>query len=316
MAREDIPTIDIGPFLQGGLGAGAVVAQVHAACLHTGFFVVTGHGVDPLVTANLYDSARRFFDLGEAQKQALNRLPAKPGGVAFAPLLKEALAATQGVVTPGDIKESINFGPRLEGSPWPPNPAGLRDACLDYFAHMERLAARLRQVFCAAIGLAPDYFEPHFANHVSALRVINYPAQTAEPLPGQLRAGAHTDYGFMTILRSQASAGGLQVRRRDGTWIDVPAMDDAFVVNIADAFMRWTNDTWVSTPHRVANPPREALGTARRQSIAFFVNPSPDTVIECLSACCPAGMPPKYAPVRFSDYLEGKIGQAFGTTPG
>lgn len=313
VAREDIPTIDIGPFLQGEIGAGAVVAQVHAACLRTGFFVVTGHGVDPLVITRLVDTARSFFDLAEAQKQVLIGQPPQPGGVAFAPMLKEALAATQGVTTPGDIKESINFGPRLDGSPWPPNPSGLREACQAYFVHMERLAARLRQVFCAAIGLAADHFEPQFSSHVSALRVINYPAQTAEPLPGQLRAGAHTDYGFMTILRSEASAGGLQVRSRDGAWIDVPALDDAFVVNIADAFMRWTNDTWVSTPHRVVNPPLAARGTARRQSIAFFVNPSPDTVIKCLPACCPPGAPPKYAPVRFADYIEGKIGQAFGT---
>jgi isopenicillin N synthase-like dioxygenase len=315
MAGEDIPTIDIGPFLYGGNGAAAVVAQVHAACLHTGFFVVTGHAVDPLAITRLVDNARSFFDLAEAQKQSLIGRPPQRGGVAFAPLLQEALAATQGVATPGDIKESINFGPRLDGSPWPSDPPGLRDACQTYFAQMERLAARLRQVFCAAIGLTPDHFEPHFANHVSALRVINYPAQTAEPLPGQLRAGAHTDYGFMTILRSEASVGGLQVRRRDGAWIDVPALDDAFVVNIADAFMRWTNDTWVSTPHRVVNPPLAARGTARRQSIAFFVNPSPETVIECLPACCPRGTPPKYTPVRFSDYIEGKIGQAFGTKP-
>lgn len=313
MASDDVPTIDIAPFLQGGIGAGSVVAQVHTACLNTGFFVVTGHGVDPVITANLYDNARHFFDLGEVQKESLIGQPAQLGGVAFAPLLQESLAATQGVATPGDIKESINFGPRLEGSPWPNKAPGLHQACVAYFSQMERLAFQLRQIFCAAIGLAPDHFESDFVRHVSALRVINYPAQTVDPLPGQLRAGAHTDYGFMTLLRSEASAGGLQVRRRDGVWIDVPALNDAFVVNIADAFMRWTNDNWVSTPHRVVNPPREARGTARRQSIAFFVNPSPDAVIACLAACCPPGTPPKYAPMRFADYLGGKIGQAFGT---
>ena len=313
LTQDDLPIIDMTPFHGGGSGAGQVVAQVQAACLNTGFFVVTGHRVDAAVTEGLYRAARAFFDQPEDSKQSLVGQPARMGGLGFAPLLKEALAATQGQTTPGDIKESINFGPRLPGSPWPVQAAGLQAACAAYFSEMERLAKQLRQIFCAAIGLAPDYFEPCFDNHLSALRVINYPAQTAAPLDGQLRAGAHTDYGFMTILRSEASPGGLQVRRRDGTWIDAPAIDNGFIVNIADAFMRWTNDTWVSTPHRVINPPQSMRGSARRQSMAFFVNPSNETRIECLEAFCPAGTQPKYEAVSFEDYMALKTQQAFPT---
>jgi len=311
MANDSLPVIDIAPFLKGGSSANDVVAHVNAACRSTGFFIVTGHGVDPAVTARLYDSARAFFDHSDAEKRALVGQPPQLAGVDFAPLLQEALAATQGVSTPGDIKESVNFGPRLPGSPWPVNPQGLREAFTAYFGEMESLAHGLRRVFCAAIGLEPDYFEPYFANHLSALRVINYPAQTTDPLPGQLRAGAHTDYGFMTLLRSEASAGGLQVQRRDGLWIDAPAVNNAFVVNIADAFMRWTNDTWVSTAHRVVNPPPQARGSARRQSIAFFVNPSKDAPIECLQAFCPVANPPKYERVTFAEYIDLKTKQAF-----
>lgn len=311
MTHDDLPIIDMTPFHGGGNGAARVVAQVQAACLNTGFFVVTGHRVDAGVTERLYRAARAFFDQPEERKQPLPGQAAEMGGLGFAPLLTEALAATQGEVTPGDLKESINFGPRLPGSPWPAHAAELHAACTAYFAEMERLAKQLRQIFCAAIGLAPDYFEPSFENHLSALRVINYPAQTAAPLSGQLRAGTHTDYGFMTILRSEASPGGLQVRRRDGSWIDAPAVDNGFVVNIADAFMRWTNDTWVSTPHRVINPPPSMRGSARRQSMAFFVNPSNETRIECLEAFCPAGTLPKYEAVSFEDYMALKTRQAF-----
>lgn len=316
MAHEDLPIIDLSPFAGGGSAAAEVVRRIQSACLHTGFFLVTGHGVDAAITARLYDEARDFFDQAEDDKRALTGSPAEPGGLGYAPLLKEALAATQGQATPGDIKESINFGPRLAGGPWPGNGRALQEACAAYFAEMERLAKQLRQIFCAAIGLPADYFEPSFREHLSALRVINYPAQTEAPLAGQLRAGTHTDYGFMTILRSEASPGGLQVQRRDGTWIDVPAVDNAFVVNIADAFMRWTNDTWVSTPHRVINPPQSMRGLARRQSMAFFVNPSSETQIECLQAFCPAGIRPKYEPVSFANYIDLKTRQAFSTQAG
>jgi isopenicillin N synthase-like dioxygenase len=313
LPHDDLPIIDMTPFHGGGSGANDVVAQVQAACLSTGFFLVTGHGVSVDVIDRLYRAARGFFDQPEDSKQSVIGQPTRMGGLGFAPLLKEALAATQGQATPGDIKESLNFGPSLAGSPWPAQNSELQAACAAYFSEMEQLAKQLRQIFCAAIGLPPDYFEPGFVNHLSALRVINYPAQTAAPLTGQLRAGAHTDYGFMTILRSEASPGGLQVQRRDGTWIDAPAIDNAFIVNIADAFMRWTNDTWVSTPHRVINPPQSMRGLARRQSMAFFVNPSSDTRIECLKAFCKAGIQPKYEPVTFSDYMDLKTKQAFST---
>ena len=115
----------------------------------------------------------------------------------------------------------------------------------------------------------------------------------------------------MTILRSEAVPGGLQVQRRDGVWLDAPAVDEGYVINIADAFMRWTNDAWVSTPHRVANPPQTARGTARRQSIPFFVNPSADTRIECLAPFCGPDRPAKYPPVSYRDYIALKTSQAF-----
>ena len=307
MTDRPIPIIDIAPFRQDGRAS--VVAEIAAAARETGFFVVTGHGVSADATDRLYAAARGFFDLPDPDKRALMGAPAMLGGIGFAPMGAEALAATKGVATPGDIKESLNFGPLLPGSAWPSS--GLRDAFAAYFVEMERLAHVLRRIFCAAIGLRHDYFEADFIDHLSALRVINYPAQTETPAPGQMRAGAHTDYGFMTILRSEAVPGGLQVQRRDGVWLDAPAVASGYVINIADAFMRWTNDAWVSTPHRVANPPEAARGTARRQSIPYFVNPSGKAMIECLAPFVSADQRAKYPPISFGDYIALKTAQAF-----
>lgn len=309
-ATSAVPVVDIAPFVSGGAGASAVVAAIEAACRDTGFFLVTGHGVSPEATRALYDGCRAFFDEPQAWKTGQGRTSDVMGGVAFSPLADEALAATKGIRTPGDYKESLNFGPRLPGGAWPARPAGLEAAFRAYFAEMERLAAHLRRVFCQAIGLPPDHFEPAFVDHLSALRVINYPEQNEEPLPGQLRAGVHTDYGFMTILRSEASPGGLQVQTRAGEWVDVPSIEGAYVVNIADAFMRWTNDVWVSTPHRVVNPPRGFRGTTRRQSIPFFLNPSKETVIACLPPFAGSGGP-TYEPITYGDYIALKTRQAF-----
>lgn len=311
-AEQTIPVIDVGPFIRGEAGAGQVVSAVEAAARDTGFFLVTGHGVSPEVTQRLYGLARGYFDLPEDYKRAHGRGTGVQGGVAFSPLADEALAATKGIKTPGDYKESLNFGLRLPGDTWPDQPEGLEQAFKDYFSEMEVLARHLRRIFASAIGLEPDHFEPAFVDHLSALRVINYPEQEESPLPGQMRAGVHTDYGFMTILRSEASSGGLQVQSRDGQWIDAPSIEGAYVINIADAFMRWTNDEWVSTPHRVANPPREKKGSSRRQSIPFFVNPAKDTVIACLEPFSSGGRGAKYEPITYGDYIDLKTSQAFG----
>jgi len=310
--EPEIPVIDVSPFIEGAPEATEVVQAVEAAARDTGFFLVTGHGVSPEVTQRLYGLARAYFDLPEDYKRAHGRGTGVAGGVAFSPIADEALAATKGIATPGDYKESLNFGLRLPGDVWPDQPQGLEQAFRDYFSEMETLARHLRRIFASAIGLVPDYFEPAFKDHLSALRVINYPEQEESPLPGQLRAGVHTDYGFMTILRSEASSGGLQVQSRDGRWIDAPSIDGAYVINIADAFMRWTNDEWVSTPHRVANPPREKKGSSRRQSIPFFVNPSRDTLISCLEPFSGGGGAAKYEPITYGDYIQLKTSQAFG----
>lgn len=308
-AGAAIPIVDISAFIKGGEGAAEVVRAVEAACRSIGFLLVTGHGVNPEVTARLYNSARAYFDEPQEWKVEQGRTTEVIGGMSFAPLAEEALAATLGLKTPGDFKESLNYGPRLGGGAWVDRPEGLHQAFLDYFAEMETLSRHMRRIFCSAIGLEPDYFEADFEDHLSALRVINYPEQFTAPEPGQLRAGVHTDYGFMTILRSEASQGGLQVQNREGQWIDAPSVEGAYVINIGDAFMRWTNDEWVSTPHRVANPPSGYAGQARRQSIPFFLNPKKDTVIECLPAY--AGKGAKYPPITYGDYIGLKTKQAF-----
>ena len=122
---------------------------------------------------------------------------------------------------------------------------------------------------------------------------------------GQAGAGAHTDYGNVTLLATDGVA-GLQVRRRDGQWLDVPTLPGAFVCNIGDCLMRWTNDVYVSTPHRVAAPEQE------RYSIAFFLDPNPDALVQAIPSCVPAGEAPRYATVTAAEYLQQRFAATYG----
>ena len=107
-------------------------------------------------------------------------------------------------------------------------------------------------------------------------------------------------------------AGGLQVRSRAGDWLDVRVPEGAFVVNIGDMLMRWTNDRWVSTLHRVANPPAEAGPRSRRQSLVFFHNPNPEAVVACLPGCLGPGNPARYPPITAGNFVAEKSRQAYG----
>ena len=234
----------------------------------------------------------------------------------------EALAKSRNVDTPPDLKESFNGGPLAvpagmteqealgfcyAATIWPDAPEGFADAWKAYYRSMEDLAARIMRVFATALGLDEHFFDAYVDAPISALRALNYPEQHVPPEPGQLRAGAHTDYGSLTILLPQPGSKGLEIIAPDGNWTPVPPVEGAFVINIGDLMALWTNDRWVSTVHRVVNPPPEEGGMQRRQSLAFFHQSNWFAEIACLPSCLKAGEEPKYAPVLSGPYLMGKF---------
>ena len=251
-----IPVISLRPyFKETGQPRLNVIQSIRAACEQIGFFIITDHGFPEDLLDRMYSTSRAFFDLPPEQKREVAEAGELQGGLMHFALKAERLAITRGVITPGDIKETLDYGPGFYGVAWPDQPAGLFQVWMAYYAEMCRLSAELRQIFALSVGLDEAYFGRFFDNHHSSVRVLNYPAQDDSPESGQLRAGAHSDYGFLTILKSEASSGGLEVQTLGGDWIKVPDIPDSFVVNIGDAMMRWTNDRWISTLHRVGNPP-------------------------------------------------------------
>jgi isopenicillin N synthase-like dioxygenase len=163
------------------------------------------------------------------------------------------------------------------------------------------------RIFAAGLGMDQHYFDGKIDRHITNFSVLHYPEQAKEPLPGQLRAGAHTDYGSLTILKPDNAPGGLQVLNKDGQWIDVPTLPGTFVVNLGDLMAEWTNNRWVSTLHRVVNPPRDKALGSRRLSMAFFHQPNYDAAIECLPTCCDAARPPLYGRTTSGEHVWMKI---------
>ncbi len=192
-------------------------------------------------------------------------------------------------------------------------PATLEPALRAYWYAIQGLIATLGHVFARALELPENFFAQKLDKQISQLRVMHYPPPAAPPLPGQLRAGEHADLGMMTLLVSDNDVGGLQLQDRAGRWIDAPAVPGAFMVNLGDLMMRWTNDRWISTPHRVVNPPANANWRSRRLAIGMFVIPNYDAEIACIDSCRGAGA--TYETVTVAQYRTQRFARTAGAQP-
>jgi isopenicillin N synthase-like dioxygenase len=324
-ASSFVPVIDIAPYLGGTPdGKRRVAAELDRACREVGFYIIVGHGVDPGLIAQVEAVSREFFDLPLDEKMKMH-IGDTPGGVGYAAMGDVALAYTRGQVAPPDLNESFQIAKvdvtddryfhsdaargLIPRNRWPERPAALKTAYTAYYLRMGALAADLMRLSALALDLPEAYFDDKIDRHISRLNIRLYPEQKTAPLPGQLRAAAHTDYGTVTILKPGDTVGGLQVADRDGHWHDVPMIPGSFVINQGDLMARWTNDRWLSTLHRVANPPEEAKGGSRRLSIVFFHHPNYDAVVSCLPTCVAPGAAPAYGPITVSDYYSMKKSQ-------
>lgn len=306
----DVPVLDFSRFTSGN-DREAFAKDVGQACRRSGFFLLRGHGIDRELIDALFAQADSFFELPRSEKVRLDirRNGQNRGWVAEG---SETLDEQSGQI---DVKEAFNIGldlsrddPRiLAGEPfrginiWPELP-GFRKTALSYFEAVHRLGVALHRPIALDLGLPEDNFDAALDAPMATLRLLRYPP--GDPSSG-IGAGAHTDYGSITLLMTDGEP-GLQIRPRGGDWTDAPHLADAFVVNIGDCLMRWTNDVYVSTPHRVAVPRR------RRRSIAFFLDPNPDVVIEALPGTGVA----KYPPILASDYLQSRLDATYRSENG
>jgi isopenicillin N synthase-like dioxygenase len=318
------PRIDVAPWSGGGAAErGSIAKAVDAACSSIGFMQVVGHGVPASVSLALREQTEAFFELPLAEKQ--RSTPSRPGlNRGYAALGSEALAYSLGDAPDRpDLFEAFNVGPDdvptdewhrhapydfFAPNLWPEAVPGMRAAVTRYFDEARRVAVLLTEVFALALGLPEGWFRAATDRSTTTLRVLNYERRATDPpvAEGQMRMGAHTDYGVVTVLLADPVP-GLQVLAPGGQWHDVLPEPGALLVNLGDMTARWTNDRWRSTLHRVVPPPADERGRAKRRSAAFFFDANYDAVIECLPTCQSAARPAKYARVVAGEHLIAKI---------
>lgn len=272
-----------------------------------GFLVIKNHGVDADLIDAMFAKADAFFALPSEEKAKIS-IDKSPHNRGYAGTGSESLDEKSGQM---DQKEAFNMAldlpaddPRVIAKEpyrgtnmWPDGVPQFQETFTSYFDQVLGLGLNLHRAIALDLGLQENHFAEYFVDSMSTLRVLHYPA-VKERDPAQIGAGAHTDYGSITLLMTDGTA-GLQVKPRDADdWMDVPAVDGDFIVNIGDLLMRWTNDVYVSTPHRVLQPLQE------RRSIAFFMDPNPNALVEALPG---TGKDKHYEPILCHDYLTMRL---------
>jgi isopenicillin N synthase-like dioxygenase len=287
---------------------GRIAKEIGTACRDIGFFYVRNHGIPQNLMNGVFDVAKEFFSQPLDGKQAISIAKSKHNR-GYAGVSSERLDSKN-----ADLKEAFNVGLDLDPQDpevlsskpfrgvnmWPEKMPQFRSTVLDYFNETWRLGCDLHLAIAADLGLSPTYFSDKFNRPMATLRILHYPPRPAGAA-SSIGAGEHTDYGSLTLLLTD-DAGGLEVRRRDGAWVSAPPIPGAFVCNIGDCLMRWSNDIYLSTPHRVTNP-----AGRDRYSIAFFLDPNPDTLVACLPGCSTDTVPAKYPPILAADYLRSRL---------
>ncbi|MCU0526414.1 MAG: isopenicillin N synthase family oxygenase [Elainella sp. Prado103] len=296
---EPLPVLSGLPLYSADLAAKQRLAQqVKQACETFGFFYLQDLPVTATQVQAIFRQTQRFFQLPEQTKLQLLRDPTTNCG--YVPIETEHLDNHR----PADLKEALNIG---QATDWSTGLASFRIPIDPFYqVCLQQIAYPLLQAFALALELPPSFLvDRHGQNFF--LRLLHYPALAKPALTDQLRAGAHTDYGTMTLL-FQDSAGGLEILTRAGVWLPVPSRSNAVLVNIGDALQRWSNQRLRSTPHRVVLPP---YPEQERYSIALFCDPDPEVEIACLPNCQSPDDPPKYPPIRFKEYLQSRFDASY-----
>lgn len=302
-----IPTLDIRRF---DTDRDAFVAELGAAYREWGFAGISHHGIAQALIDDAYAAFRDFFALPDEVKRRYH-VPGQGGARGYTPFGIETAKGSKHF----DLKEFYHIGRELpDGSKyrdvmppnvWPDEVPEFRARGLALYNALDALGSRVLSALALHIGLPQDFFadKTDFGN--SILRPIHYPPISADDIPN-VRAGAHGDINFITLLVG-ASTAGLEVQSTQGEWVPFTSEGDTIVVNIGDMLERLTNHVYPSTIHRVVNPPGDAARQPR-YSVPFFLHPNPDFLIDVLPACTSADNPSRYPePITAHGFLEQRL---------
>jgi isopenicillin N synthase-like dioxygenase len=309
-----IPVIPFEGVRQGDAAALRAAADaIRAACLDSGFFYLSGHGVSDAIIEAVRTQAMLFFRQPiEAKRLAAVNARHRGFNALGDALMYEARKPDHkeffsiGLDLPEDDPDVL-AGEKLRGpNNWPPGMPAFRAAMEAYYAALGACGADLMRAVAVSLGVDAAFFADKYRKRLQRTQVVYYPPQPVDATEDQFGVAPHTDFGCITLLW-QDETGGLEVLERGSrSWIPAPPIPGTLVVNVADLLARWTNDRYASTPHRVIN-----RSGRERMSIATFYDPDYKALVDPRALGTPEAEC-RYEPVLAGDHIVGRIERSFG----
>jgi len=318
-SNEEIPILDISPYLGGAAGGReAVAARLRDISTTIGFFYLRGHGIPQDLIDGVFNESRRFHALPIEAKKKIPYFDVGSFKSGYQPCLRDEYQRTNiNIIANAKPNLVAKFAINREGGSgglsmteaergtpvnmWPEDLPGFKETLLDYQGRIERLGRQFLPLWATSLDLPLEYFDPFFATPHLTMSLLYYPPQK-EIGSRQYGIAPHTDNALMTFL-AQQDVPGLAVRMPSGHWRAVDIVPGTLLVNTGNLMVRWTNDAYLSTKHRVIN-----TNDVERYSIPVFFGPSADALIEVLPTCQGPGRPALYEPISYLKLREWYYG--------
>lgn len=312
-SEVNIPRLDLNDYIKGSPEQRKRFSDnIGKAFNDTGFVTIANHGMTQELIDELYSEVKKFFSMPEGQKLKYEK-PELAGQRGYTskgrekakdsktPDLKEFWQSGQVVTDQDPVKSEYPDNIMVDELP------GFNKVTREVYERLEYAGKHLLRAIAVYLNLPENYFDEKVHNGNSILRAIHYfPIEDPDSLPQDaVRAGAHEDINLITLLIG-ASADGLEVLTRDGSWYPVKAHVEDIVVNVGDMLQRLTNNKLKSTTHRVVNPPRELMKTSRF-SVPFFLHPKGNMDLTCLDSCIDINYPKAYTDMTAGEYLDERL---------
>lgn len=304
---RQVPTLSLGSYTDGSkTDQMRFIDNLYSGIKDYGFIVLKDHQIPQSLFDRAYQLLAEFYSLPVETKMKYGKVAGGQRG--YTPFGKEH-AKDSPVM---DLKEFWHVGREVEpnhkfakyypNNVWPDEVPEFKNVFSTLYSSLNDAGRVMLQALTFPLDVPQFYFEDMVEDGNSILRLLHYPPIPQGTDPRCLRAAPHEDINLITILPA-ATASGLQLKDRDGTWLDVESKSGELIVDAGDMLSRICNDVIPSTTHQVINTP--SATSSSRYSMPFFMHPNPEAMLSCIPSCRGAGA--KYADISSHDFLMQRL---------
>ncbi len=308
LIKRQVPTLSLADYTMGTAEKKqAFIDHLWTGLRHYGFIILKDHGVSTELQKEAYQILAQFYALPTEVKR--NYISSAGGGQRGYTAFGQEHAKDSPVM---DLKEFWHVGREVSADHpmsshypaniWPQEIPEFKKVFSQLFKSLEEAGKIMLEALTGPLNVKNDYFKTRVQEGNSILRLLHYPPIPVGVDPRCLRAAPHEDINFITLLPA-ATTSGLQLKDRDGSWLDVDGEVGTLIVDVGDMLARLTNDVLPSTTHQVINTEEGRIRS--RYSMPFFMHPQADVDLSCLPSC--RGDGEKYAPIKAGDFLMQRL---------